>query len=766
MRIRVTKLLCLICLLFIPIKHQAQIITGKIAVNDSLPVEFANVILLQANDSSFVNGTVTDESGNFSITSAAGNYLLKVSLLGFQTQILEVKTPNIGTIYLQSENKNLSEVTITAIRPFIKMENGGISTDIKNSRLKEIGTVMDVLAQLPWVTKEDDKIIVFGKGSPAIYLNNRLIRDLSELENINSNTISKISIITNPDAQYAANIKSVIKIETIKVQGEGLSGNLSSGITINRKFSYSSAANLNYRINKLDLFGMVSISNKNDLQYIDCKQDITNNHIFVKDTNHIDRRFIRTNLGMNYVFDNNNSVGVRYEYALTPKYNSTIYSFLSNFNENTLKEQIYSVQHRDENRVEHSLNAYFDGKLLPWLMLKLDFDFIKGNVDNDQKVRNKVENLIENVATTGNQNNRLVASKFVFTTPLKNDKLTYGSELANTNNQQLFLVTEQDGEQNLQSNTNEAKQNLLALFATYSKSIGKFDFDLRLRYEYVAFNYFANQEKQAEQSRIYRNWFPGINLAYSIDDFQVMLGYDRSIYRPSYYQLRNNIQYYSPYFYEAGNPFLKPFLDNSLSTSIQWKDFLFSAYFDIYENIILLISKAYSDNILLSEPENLNNFKNISTSAFYSKTIKKWRPSLELSFSKDFFSCDGKSYSQPIFQIKSKNSILLTKSFQIGVDVNYSSNGNSEIDYVYNIFRMNVYISKTFFNNKLRLNLQGNDIWGTDKYKRRQEINNVAYFVCNDWNKRGVSLSVSYNFNSTKSKYKGENAAKDEMNRL
>jgi hypothetical protein len=693
-------------------------------------------------------------------------FCLFILLLFFWAQNITGKIADNDSIYLQLEDKNLPELTVIASMPFVKIKNGGISMDIKNSRLKEIGTAIDVLAQLPLITKEDDEITVFGKGAPLIYLNNRLISDLSELENINSNTINKISIITNPDAQYSANIKSVIKIETIKIQGEGLGGNLSNGMTVNRKFSNVSVANLNYRIKELDLFGMAYLNNRNDLQYIDWEQNIARNSVFQKDSNHIDTRIFRTNFGANYTFDSDNALGMRYEHTLTPKYNSDIYSSLSNFNENDLKEQIYSVQNRNENRAKHSLNVYFSGKMASWLSVKLDFDFIKGNTGNEQKIINNTNELIENILTNGGQDNQLIASKLVFTTPLRNDKLVYGSEFANTNNRQSFFVTQQDSEQNLKSNNNEAKQDLFALFVTYSKSINKFDLDLGLRYEYVAFDYFVNQEKQAEQSRIYQDWFPSVNLTYSNDYFQAILGYDRSIYRPSYYQLRNNIQYNSPYFYESGNPFLKPAIDNCFSSSIQWKDFLFSVDFDIHENIILLISKAYTEEIILSKTENFDNFKKLSLSAFYSKTIKKWRPSLEINFFRNFFNYNGQNYNQPVLQTKLKNNILLFKNFQIGADVNVSTGGNSEIDYIYGVFRMNLYLSKTFFNDKLRINLQGNDIFGTDKYKNRQEINNVSFFVCNDWNKRGISLTVSYNFNATKSKYKGENAVKGEVNRL
>jgi hypothetical protein len=44
-------------------------------------------------------------------------------------------------------------------------------------------------------------------------------------------------------------------------------------------------------------------------------------------------------------------------------------------------------------------------------------------------------------------------------------------------------------------------------------------------------------------------------------------------------------------------------------------------------------------------------------------------------------------------------------------------------------------------------------------------INNINIILRDDFNTQGVLLSVSYRFNATKSKYKGEKAS-DEINRL
>lgn len=152
-------------------------------------------------------------------------------------------------IRLEPEEQNLSEVTVMASLPVYKMENGGIATDVQNSRLKNSGTATDVLAQLPFVTQNKDYFTVFGKGAPAIYINNRLVRDIAELQEINSADINKVTVITNPGVEYDATVQAVIKIETLRKQGDGFSGTLMNNIIVDRKFSHNEMADINYRIN-------------------------------------------------------------------------------------------------------------------------------------------------------------------------------------------------------------------------------------------------------------------------------------------------------------------------------------------------------------------------------------------------------------------------------------------------------------------------------------------------------------------------------------
>lgn len=79
-----------------------------------------------------------------------------------------------------------------------------------------------MLNHIPGVQGKDGAYSVFGKGTPSIYLNGRLVRDLSELERLGSENIARVEVLNNPGVQYDASVKAVIRIRTARPVGEGL----------------------------------------------------------------------------------------------------------------------------------------------------------------------------------------------------------------------------------------------------------------------------------------------------------------------------------------------------------------------------------------------------------------------------------------------------------------------------------------------------------------------------------------------------------------
>ena len=65
---------------------QNQNLVGRVTDKNGEAMPFVNVVLLSLPDSTFVQGTVTDEQGTFNMQTDKKEGLLKVSCVGYQTQ--------------------------------------------------------------------------------------------------------------------------------------------------------------------------------------------------------------------------------------------------------------------------------------------------------------------------------------------------------------------------------------------------------------------------------------------------------------------------------------------------------------------------------------------------------------------------------------------------------------------------------------------------------------------------------------------------------
>ena len=251
------KLILLLGLVLQVIIINAQRISGSLVDEKGNPVSFANVVLLSSKDSSFIQGTITDEQGLFSFDNAENNEkILQVSYIGYKSLSYHVTVGKLATLVLQSDAVMLGETVITGHLPTYSMKGNNLTTNVENTLLSNIGTGVDVLKRIPGLRIDPEKKIeVFGKGVPLIYINGRLIRDNSELEQLSSKDIAKVELITNPGAEYDAEVKAVLKIKTLKPVGEGLGGYVRLVESKSRYWEHTQQANLNYRKGGLDLFG-------------------------------------------------------------------------------------------------------------------------------------------------------------------------------------------------------------------------------------------------------------------------------------------------------------------------------------------------------------------------------------------------------------------------------------------------------------------------------------------------------------------------------
>ena len=94
--------------------------------------------------------------------------------------------------------------------------------DIKvaGTTLAYMASAMDVLDQQAGVDLLDNYIIIDGKYRAAVYVDDKLVSNISQLQRMSTSRIDRISIIINPDAEYDKGIYALIKITMLKAEGK------------------------------------------------------------------------------------------------------------------------------------------------------------------------------------------------------------------------------------------------------------------------------------------------------------------------------------------------------------------------------------------------------------------------------------------------------------------------------------------------------------------------------------------------------------------
>ena len=241
-------------------KESTKVI-GRVVDESGKPIEFANVSLLNDKDSTFINGSVSNENGDFVIPCHAKRATVKVTCIGYKTVERSVSVGEIGTIAMQPEAYAINGVVVKGEIPQYKMVKGGMTVDVQHSLLHDIGNVNDLLSMIPMVQGKDGKFEVLAKGEPEIYINNKKVRDPIELKQLKSVDVKSVDIITVPGARYNAEVNAVIRIKTLKPQGEGFSMMVTSDTWKNNKWNNYSDLTLKYRTGGLEAFANVALDN-------------------------------------------------------------------------------------------------------------------------------------------------------------------------------------------------------------------------------------------------------------------------------------------------------------------------------------------------------------------------------------------------------------------------------------------------------------------------------------------------------------------------
>ena len=764
-------LLSVMCL--VAIASNAQSISGRVIDEQSQPMPFANVVLVNRTDSAFIVGAVTKDDGTFSISTDKQGGLLKVSSVGYTIRYIDVRQGNMGDIKMQLDTQTLGEVTVKGYRPQYKMTTGGMTVDIQNSLLKNVGTADDVLSMLPRVQGEDGNFTVFAKGTPEIYINNKKVQNARELKQLKSTDIKSVDIITSPGAKYNAEVGAVIRIKTIRPQGEGVSVEAYSQVKYNEKWTTYNDATVKYRTGGLEVFGTLEFTNGNHSEDNTVTTDTYANGNHVSIRQYAPNSFWYTEmggkLGASYEFDEDNSIGFSYEL------NGSLYQGGEAVCEQTITrnnalegniDQYIGITAAD--RPHHAANIYYVGKVG-----KLDIDFngswIWKKTSRDQVSIERSQQLADQDMHTYNVNrNRLLAGKLVLTYPLWKGKLSFGSEATHSNSHGTY----RNAELIVPPSDDEIRESNIAGFTEYQLRLGEWSIGAGLRYEAVNSDYYSFGEYQSEPSRNYRDLFPNLSVGWQKNKWGVQLSYDKRISRPSYQSLNSNVQYDNRYEYEGGNPLLRPSIKQNIDLNVTYTWWNFTAGYSHSKDMRLSFGSLYQEGteITIWTNRNFDKFESYNASLTASPKIGFYSPTLTLSYFQQNF--NTKAYglntklNKPEWQINFRNWFTIDKTTKAMLYLHYSTSYDYGFNHYAHEFNVNARVQKTFFGESLTAAVFANDIF------RNLRERWTGYYPVSTMSKdayvytQHIGISLSYNFNVTRSKYKGTGAGNAEKNRL
>lgn len=397
----------LLLFLFVPgtILAQKRIITvsGQVVEQETKEtIEAATVQLLALSDSSQVAGIVTRAQGRFVLPRVkAGNYLLKVSFVGYTTffqpvTLSEKKTSrDLSVIELSADGILLDEAVITAEAPPIVINEDTTEYNASAYRVAAGSMLDELIKQLPGAEiDEDGKITLNGEEIKKIMVNGKEFfgndTDMS-LKNLPADAVQKLKAYKEKsDNERLTGIKDGNETPVLDLtlkKNSGWMGNLSGGYGTEDR--YEGNINVNHFTDDINL-SFVGAANNTNRQSSGQRTHQSAGITYARKSEKLD---IRSNVRYRH---NVNDV-------ITETSSETFLGDESTFSNRASNRQNGSHGLNGNARVEWKIDS------LNTLNTRINFDYSKGsswNESRNKRLNNDKEDINETVsAGSGDTNN-------------------------------------------------------------------------------------------------------------------------------------------------------------------------------------------------------------------------------------------------------------------------------------------------------------------------------------------------------------------------
>ena len=744
---------------------------GRIVDERGNAAEYATIALLSPIDSTIVGHGVSNENGSFVIPCNSRKVLARITYIGYKTVNRIYNNTEMGIIKLQPKTMIVKGVVVKGDRPQYKMLSGGMEVAVEHTLLSKMANTFEVLSLLPRVSVDGQKISVFGKGTPIVYINNKRVNDNNEIVNITPDNIKSISVITSPGAEYDAEVESVIRIRTKERRANGFSLRTDAYGKYNKWMADYENISARYQTKKFEIANSIWTMGTHDGEDNNLITDIylPDKHYYNDQLIHLDtnNRFLSEKLSADYSLNDSNSIGGSYRY----------YGMLKGRTNSVSRQDVLlnGMAHGSIDQEEvmkpflslHQADIYYVGKVGH---VGVDFNatyYAVKNRRNDECFESSKELGYQEVHSSNRQNSDMWAGKLVVNIPLWKGNVSVGTEMSKTDSHGTFL----NEEQLVPSTKTDIHERNIAGFAQYGLVLSKWTVGLGVRYENIIRDYFSDGVKQDDVSRKYNNFFPNLSVSWNKGNWNWQLNINEKIHRPSYRQLGNFMQYDNRFLYEGGNPTLQPEKVFNVEAMMLYKWLNVSAGYKYLKDVMewtkyIYPGKEFAYNTSL----NFDHKQLLYASVNVSPKFGIFRPTWKFNYSQQFFDTKkygaSKALSKPLLSCSINNSFALSETMNAAIRLNASTTHAEGFLMMKSDYSVNLQFDKSFANRTWIIYLSANDIFKTAK-ERWTMYGLGAGTIKDCYNyTRNISLQVTYNFNAKHSKYKGTGAGNEEKSRL
>lgn len=409
----------------------------------------------------------------------------------------------------------LQEVIITAKQPATKLVGSTLVSTIQGTNLADLGTALDVLAQLPMIKVEDNAVSVIGKNNIEIYIDGRPMRDEQELRQLLSSNLKKVELLMAPGAAYTSTTGAVLKITTRQTFVQGLSITDQFQLQRRRKWSIMDYLSLSYRAGNWEFFANGTINRNNSL----AKGVTTNTLVY---------NGVKTTVGSSQHNSYPTTTGVvkaGFNYANGPQSFGAYYRYnpeRGDFN-NTGSEWLNdnpAISRDIAKRIRahsHLASLYYENTFAEKYLLHFDGDFRRSNESNTVATTYPASSFPV-VNSTDERTSTLWAGKLYLNFPLWNGDFTFGTQDSYTHTSLDYRMLNTSVSEYIPSSMTDARQTSAALFASWSRMFGKFSLSAGARYEYVDYDFKVDGKLSEEVSRRDHLLTPDVSVGYSFNE--------------------------------------------------------------------------------------------------------------------------------------------------------------------------------------------------------------------------------------------------------